>query len=882
GAIRLEPSGPAASPDGPLLGGAVVDPASGWSEAGFPAPYTRAVSDVAESRGRRLALFPDRQEVRAFDEMEPELGAPVLAGAPFTALEGHDTLIAAAAGGQLYLVDPAALPRRRFESPPVASVVPVEDGADVLGLALLGRDVFVTTTTGALYRIRVGALPIVDTRDVRVERVATGLGVARHLAVDGEHAFVAREAELQRVALASGAVEELTLDAPIRGVALDAGSLWAAADRSLWRIDAQAPTWAGAERVRELAHTITALAADQGRVVTGHGPWGLQVHAGSRARRVPSSALATPRAGAIVRGAEALRFELADPAGLRALRLELGGRVVASSSQPPFALDAPLPEGLVNGRTYDLVAVAEAVDGTVWSSPARSLVVDGDESPTNPGLTVALTASASGTWIPGTTELRAQVQGSAHPVARVELYRCDAPSGGDCALVASTPGPEFVFWRADAAGVHHYFARVVDVHGNGADSTRVELERVVDGEAPSIGGLRLEGPLKDGQPIEGQPYEVVVEGLADAQSGFDVATLERNGAIVAVTVVGGELRYSEPAPTLAESLTYRVVARDRAGLERTLSASFTVREDAPPTALLEGVAGGVDEGRAQRVFATLADDVAMASARYRWQGAWRPLPLGPRGPDGTHRPSFEITYEGERLTAPVDVPLELEATDIAGHTTAASVPVRVRPLTAPQPDQFHVSAPDRIYLGTSATVSVELRNGGRPVTLSLIDVSAEPIEVARRDGATTLAHTFRVPDDYAHDALRFFARAVDALGQTGQSAVVEVPIVRHPNTVAFVTGAGATPAAAGAGDPVSLTVEVRDAAARPVAGQPVRFLWRDAGLERFVGLAPTDGEGRGLTFPPVHMHHAHVRTARCDGHERGGCEAAPVGLTFES
>ncbi|HJL38624.1 MAG TPA: hypothetical protein RMG95_23200, partial [Polyangiaceae bacterium LLY-WYZ-15_(1-7)] len=258
GAIRLEPSGPAASPDGPLLGGAVVDPASGWSEAGFPAPYTRAVSDVAESRGRRLALFPDRQEVRAFDEMEPELGAPVLAGAPFTALEGHDTLIAAAAGGQLYLVDPAALPRRRFESPPVASVVPVEDGADVLGLALLGRDVFVTTTTGALYRIRVGALPIVDTRDVRVERVATGLGVARHLAVDGEHAFVAREAELQRVALASGAVEELTLDAPIRGVALDAGSLWAAADRSLWRIDAQAPTWAGAERVRELAHTITA------------------------------------------------------------------------------------------------------------------------------------------------------------------------------------------------------------------------------------------------------------------------------------------------------------------------------------------------------------------------------------------------------------------------------------------------------------------------------------------------------------------------------------------------------------------------------------------------------------------------------------------------
>ncbi|HJL27643.1 MAG TPA: hypothetical protein RMI62_01035, partial [Polyangiaceae bacterium LLY-WYZ-15_(1-7)] len=520
----------------------------------------------------------------------------------------------------------------------------------------------------------------------------------------------------------------------------------------------------------------------------------------------------------------------------------------------------------MNGRTYDLVAVAEAVDGTVWSSPARSLVVDGDESPTNPGLTVALTASASGTWIPGTTELRAQVQGSAHPVARVELYRCDAPSGGDCALVASTPGPEFVFWRADAAGVHHYFARVVDVHGNGADSTRVELERVVDGEAPSIGGLRLEGPLKDGQPIEGQPYEVVVEGLADAQSGFDVATLERNGAIVAVTVVGGELRYSEPAPTLAESLTYRVVARDRAGLERTLSASFTVREDAPPTALLEGVAGGVDEGRAQRVFATLADDVAMASARYRWQGAWRPLPLGPRGPDGTHRPSFEITYEGERLTAPVDVPLELEATDIAGHTTAASVPVRVRPLTAPQPDQFHVSAPDRIYLGTSATVSVELRNGGRPVTLSLIDVSAEPIEVARRDGATTLAHTFRVPDDYAHDALRFFARAVDALGQTGQSAVVEVPIVRHPNTVAFVTGAGATPAAAGAGDPVSLTVEVRDAAARPVAGQPVRFLWRDAGLERFVGLAPTDGEGRAtVPFDTARPAGSYTLIARVEG-----------------
>ena len=61
---------------------------------------------------------------------------------------------------------------------------------------------------------------------------------------------MARGARLQLADLMKSGVDPLTaipsLAHPYIVAALDAGSLWAAADRSLWRIDAQAPTFAEA------------------------------------------------------------------------------------------------------------------------------------------------------------------------------------------------------------------------------------------------------------------------------------------------------------------------------------------------------------------------------------------------------------------------------------------------------------------------------------------------------------------------------------------------------------------------------------------------------------------------------------------------------------
>eukprot|EP00966_Prymnesium_polylepis_P035456 823421-Prymnesium_polylepis.1 len=77
-------------------------------------------------------------------------------------------------------------------------------------------------------------------------------------------------------------------------------------------------------------------------------------------------------------------------------------------------------------------------------------------------------------------------------------------------------------------------------------------------------------------------------------------------------------------------------------------------------------------------------------------------------------------------------------------------------------------------------------------------------------------------------------------------------------------------------------------------------MWRDVGGFRLGAqvevdawwVGPMDADGRPLGFPPVHTHHAHVRTAACNedaahaerqrGRVGAGCEGAPIGLAFEA
>jgi hypothetical protein len=195
----------------------------------------------------------------------------------------------------------------------------------------------------------------------------------------------------------------------------------------------------------------------------------------------PTTAIATPAPGAVVRGLVPATVSASDSSGVARVDLLRDGVVVATDAVAPYELvwDASgVPDG-----DYTLTAVAQDVLGNTASSAPVTITVD------QSGPTVAIISPVSG----ATVKLTITVSASAsdpHGVNRVELY------DGASLIGTDTTAPYSVSWntRGTSKGSHTLTARAYDSLGNVPGQRARFGRRPGDGEvancARAVSGAR--------------------------------------------------------------------------------------------------------------------------------------------------------------------------------------------------------------------------------------------------------------------------------------------------------------------------------------------------------------------------------------------------------
>jgi len=316
------------------------------------------------------------------------------------------------------------------------------------------------------------------------------------------------------------------------------------------------------------------------------------------------------------------------------------------------------------------------------------------------------------------------------------------------------------------AGTYDFRATAIDIYGNRADSDIERVTRGGDVTPPDVPVFRLEGTLVDGAPVAGEPFAVVAD-FSDTGSGIALATLSRDGAVRTTAVVSGELRIDEPGLGEGESVVYRAVARDRAGLVSSNVLTGPVGANALPT-LLVSAPSEVREREAFVVNVDASDDVALARVELTWNGVTTTRPLA-----GTSAEVVELISEfrSERVSGSLAEDLEVRVFDALGQSASQLVPITVVEDRDPTLAGVTCDVPASGFYGDNLTVTVdglESADDGalEEMSVSFVDVSSGPARIVRfEEGRASLTPSLITqPSRPEGESYRLFVRVEDRLG----------------------------------------------------------------------------------------------------------------------
>jgi hypothetical protein len=203
------------------------------------------------------------------------------------------------------------------------------------------------------------------------------------------------------------------------------------------------------------------------------------------------------------------------------------------------------------------------------------------------------------------------------------------------------------------------------------------------------------------EPVELESLSGTALSLVDVDSGAGVTTtftLQPQGREVLVT----------PVADLLEDHVHRLTVqgvRDRSGnpMTQPFVSTFETRDVTAPTlGAIEPPAGtSVTSGEALVVSAVVTDNQAMGTVTFRWLGLSTTLTSPTVGS------SYRWSLVVPPVLAPTDAELEIEAGDLAGNVTRASVALHAYPLLDPDSPRVQVLCPSAgaiLVPGTSLAV----------------------------------------------------------------------------------------------------------------------------------------------------------------------------------
>ncbi len=463
----------------------------------------------------------------------------------------------------------------------------------------------------------------------------------------------------------------------------------------------------------------------------------------------PTVQLVAPAAGAqVLNGAPvSLEAVATDDLGVIRVRFFVDGVQVASDVSAPYTAVVPVVAPGGTG-TVQLTASAEDAAGNVTVSAPVTVQVVADSTPP----TVAITKPAPGaSAIEGTNVSIVATASDDAAIADLTFQVDGTP------IATLTKAPYTAIWSIPPtyAAIHGgpvtatIEATATDPSGN-TTTASTALTVLVD-QPPTVGWAQA--PAAGAAVMEGTT--VPLEATAsDDLPGLQVALLV-NG-VAAMTRTAPPWKFSwvvPPAATVTNPVSLSLRAVDSKGhIAMSTAVDVNVINDNPPVVSVVSPADGASivEGSTVLLEATVTDDLGVDSVTFRADGATVATLL---------LPPWQVPWQVTGGPGGSAVPIEVEATDTAGHTTTATIQItRLDDTAAPSAVQILSPADGAVLtLGKADVVLVidassaaaaaaggDVDGDGTPDNILAMEVFAARELLAFFDPATTHAAIVRL------------------------------------------------------------------------------------------------------------------------------------------
>tara|TARA_Y100000589_G_scaffold84966_2_gene78950 strand:- start:75352 stop:92235 length:16884 start_codon:yes stop_codon:yes gene_type:complete len=820
----------------------------GWTSDVHPQPaYSSTVTRVASDANYHYLLHSGQQKVERITHAGSGSNF-FYSGNALSDLSVFDRWLALADGSSVQLFDRDTLS--------LLTNFSVGNGESIVALAGQGHRLAVSTDSGTIYTLV--ARPNVDVTQWALEEEVSALPESvRRLAVTQDYLIYGLDARVIKRGFYTQTETQIDVANAqfITALTVHNGQIWVAYQdndgAALAAYDLYTNDLLPAAALR-LDAAATAMSGEWNRLILAQGSRGVQILEIPLALESGDISAVLPTPATAVAYGETLQNQFADVESLNSVEWYINNQLVVRAAQKPFASQLPVPASLPNGQSFTLYNRVELTNGRVLQSVPRALFLQSESQLVN-DFQVSMDVIEH-SWGPKPFDVKAVISGSSQAIAQVELFVASSVDG-PWELVGKLYGPEYKLamnWGVERSG-HFVKARAVDIYGNVAESQPQRFYRYEDTTNPSA-AFTLSGDSvdADGQTVvQGFPYQLSV-AINDSESGIDKALLRRNGVLVAAAFENGVLTFSDQAADTGV-IQYQIEVVDNALNSISQAFNVTIGSNQGPVIDNLNYPAQVRELDSFTVSVSASDDVRIDRLEVVWGGTVYGRDINQAS--ATAEAFTIVDQRVERLTADATEALTVRVTDNSGILTQVNYDVSVLRDRAPVVANLNVTPDARGFYGGSAGITLSnLQNvddaSGLNVEIVQVNAGVETTVFERTNlsGYTnTLNHYFRYPTSALDgDMYRFKVVLKDKIGQEVETALYEVPLTQAPNLIRFAAvAANENPLEVQVGESPVYRVEVLDAAARPVAGQQVRWTLKDVASSNVISMGDSTSAENG-------------------------------------
>ncbi|MCP4980129.1 MAG: hypothetical protein GY935_06495, partial [Gammaproteobacteria bacterium] len=704
----------------------------------------------------------------------------------------------------------------------------VEIGNEIVSLASRANTVYAGTQSGAVYRVRIGGLPILEA-ETEITLLLAANSAVRQLSVSGDYLIYALGSDIVRLRLDDLELRTITLAEQITSIETHQGVVFIAGGTTLRTLDLE--SWALMTNEIIASAAIESIALEHNRLLLGLGSDGMALYELPLDWLLVNPSLAQPHFAANYEQTDLLYLSLENVGNLNAVQFSINGNYNATQLQLPFNENLRIPALLRNGQPFGIQTKVESIWGDIAVSREREVMLQSLDQVVND---IGLVFDQSDIYLPLPLEMRAFIQKSSQPIEQVEFYY-SASNTGPWEIIGKHYGPEYVVYRNFDLSQHGHFvkARAIDIYGNVKETEPLQIQRLADNNLPTA-EYSLSGTLVQGSPVGGHPFAVNV-ALEDSESGIDYALLKRDGVLVAAAFGEEDLQYSEALAVAGQVYNYEVTVLDHSGNQSVVAQNYTAVPDMLPVIGTVAVPATVREQSSFDVTVDASDDLAVKSISVEWTGHIETIQY--QDSDTTQDATFSLSdLRTARVGADQIEQLRVTVTDSLNQSSESLVDITVVSDQVPDTSGIGPDVPISAFFdGTIRIQALNLQNAddGEKLTVEIFEQLSNGRNLINRvenTSADTVKAVGRRNLIENNDTdYQVVVRITDELGQSAETSPVSVILTQRPNYLEYVRpfDSDVNPSFIEAGQTITLNTRVTDVANRPVPNQVIRWYFRN-------------------------------------------------------